>query len=196
MRRQILRSPVPSPKTMKFKELFSRLSKKQRTLLYGAGVIIFFASLDRLVYYPVVSRLRELDQEILLKENQLKKNLRNLAAREAVLKTSSAYAAYGLTAGSDEEKTAGLLNEIEGLARKSGLSLVNVKPKPATKINFGKQYPVEVEVETEMAPLVKFIHGLHSSKYLLRVKQLRLVHPEGRSNQVKAYLLIHETVVQ
>lgn len=181
---------------MKFKQLFSRLSKKERTLLYAAGVIIFFVSLDRLVYYPIVSRLHELDQEILLKENQLKKNLRNLAARETVLKTYSAYAAYALTAGSDEEKIAGLLSEIEGLARKSGLSLVNVRPKPVTKTDFGKQYPVEVEVETEMAPLIKFIYGLHSSKHLLRVKTLRLMPKEGGTSTAKSYLLINGTVIQ
>lgn len=181
---------------MKFKQLFSRLSKKERILLYAAGVIIFFALLDRLIYHPIVNRLHELNQEILLQENQLRRILKNLAARETVLNTYSAYAAYALTAGSDEEKIAGLLSEIEGLARKSGLSLVNVRPKPATKTDFGKQYPVEVEVETEIASLIKFIHGLHSSKHLLRVKTFRLMHKEGGTSTMKSYLLISGTVIQ
>ncbi len=196
MRRQISRSPVPSPRRMKFKALFSRRSKRESALVYGTVIIIFFASLDRLVYHPIVNRLNELDQEVLLKENQLRRNLRNLAARETVFKAYSAYAAYGLTAGSDEEEIAGLLNEIEGLARKSGLSLVNVKPMPATRADFGKQYPVEVEVETEIAPLTKFIYGLRSSKYLLRVKKLRLMPKGSRTMQAKVYLLINKTVIQ
>ena len=101
---------------MRFKQLFSRLSKKERTLLYATAIIICFASLDRLVYQPIVNRLNELDQEILLQENQLRRNVRNMAARESILNAYSAYAAYALTAGSDEEEIAGLLNEIEGLA--------------------------------------------------------------------------------
>ena len=181
---------------MRFKQLFSRLSKKESTLLYATAIIILFASLDRLVYQPIVNRLNELDQEILLQENQLRRNLRNVAARETILNAYSAYAAYALTAGSDEEEIAGLLNEIEGLARKSGLSLVNMKPKPATTTDFGKQYPVEVEVYTEMTELMTFIHGLHSSKYLLRVKKLRLISRGSRTTQVKGYLLIDKTVIQ
>ena len=181
---------------MKFNQLFSRLSKRESALVYATAIIIVFVSVDRLVYHPIANRFNELDQEILLKENQLKRNLRNLAARETVFNAYSAYAAYGLTAGSDEEEIAGLLNEIEGLARKSGPSLVNVKPKPATRTDFGKQYPVEVELETEMAPLIKFIHGLHSSKHLLRVKQLRLMPKGRRTTQIKVYLLINKTVIQ
>jgi len=71
-----------------------------------------------------------------------------------------------------------------------------VRPKPATKIDVGKQYSVEIESETDMGPLIRFIHGLHGSKYLLRVTQLRLAPKGGRSPQVKVYLLINETVIQ
>lgn len=193
MRRQSSRLPVPSPRTMKLKQLSSRFSKRQRTLLYAALTIAFFVASERLVYQPIVTRLNELDQEILLKENQLRRNFRNLAARETVL---NAYSVYAATATSDEEKIASLLNEIEGLAGKSGLSVVSVKPKPATKTNIGKQYPVEIEVETEMATLIKFLYGLHSSKHVLRVKQLRLMPKGSRTTQLKGHLLINETVIQ
>ncbi|MGH9428684.1 MAG: type 4a pilus biogenesis protein PilO [Terriglobia bacterium] len=181
---------------MKFKQLLSRLSKRERSVVYATVVIVFLASTERLVLHPIVSRLNELDEEILLKENRLRRNLRDLAAREGVRNAYSRYAAYALSAGSDEEEMGRLLNEIEGLARKSGLSLVNMKPRPAAKINVGKQYPVEVEVVTEMASLISFMHGLHSSKYLLMVKQLRLAPKGGRTTQVNAYLLISETVIQ
>ena len=180
---------------MKLKQLFSKLSKRQRILLYVAATIVFFVSLDRLVYHPIVSRINELDQEILLKENQLRRNLRNMAARETVHKAYSAYASYALTAGSDDEKIAALLNELEGLARKSGLSLVAVKPRPSTKIDIGKQYPVEVEVETEITPLIKFIYDLHSSQNFLRVKKLRLAPKGSRTPDLKGYLLISKTMV-
>lgn len=181
---------------MKLNQLFSGLSKRQRTLLYVTVGVVCLASSEWFVYSPIVSRLHELDQEIVLKESQLRRNLRNLAAREGVLKAYSPYTAYASTAASDEEKIGGLLKEIEGLARKSGLALVNVRPKPATKIDVGKQYSVEIESETDMGPLIRFIHGLHGSKYLLRVTQLRLAPKGGRSPQVKVYLLINETVIQ
>ncbi|MFQ5796859.1 MAG: type 4a pilus biogenesis protein PilO [Candidatus Bipolaricaulia bacterium] len=181
---------------MKFKEYFTKLSKREKTIVYVTAVIVFFGLVDRLVYYPIVNHFKELDQEILIQEKQLRTNWRHLAAQEAVRKAYSAFDGYALTAGSDEEEVASLLNEIEGLARKTGLSLANVKPKPLTKKEYWKQYPVEIEVETEWAPLIKFIHGLTSSKYLLRVKHLRLMPKGKRTTRIRGYLIINKSVIQ
>ncbi len=180
----------------KLKEFFSKLSKRERLILYSALLVVFIGALDRLFYRPMVNLFDELNQDIVLQENQLRKNMRYLAAREAIHNRYSAYAAYSVTNGADEEEVASLLNEVEGQARKAGLSLLNIKPKPGTTTEVGKQYPVEVEVETQMNELIKFIHGLHSSKYILRVQKLRLVS-KGRSKaEVKGYLLINRTVIQ
>jgi nucleoside diphosphate kinase len=181
---------------MKFKEYFTKLSKREKTIVYVTAVIVFFGLVDRLVYYPIVNRFRELDQEILLQEKLRITNWRHLAAGGAVRKAYSAYDGYALIAGSDEEEMASLLNEIEGLARKTGLSLVNVKPKPLTKEKVWKQYPVEIEVETEWASLIKFIHGLYTSKYLLRVKHLRLMPKGKRNTRVRGYLIVNKSVIQ
>jgi Tfp pilus assembly protein PilO len=101
-----------------------------------------------------------------------------------------------VTNGADEEEVASLLNEVEGQARKAGLSLLNIKPKPATTTEAGKQYPVEVEVETQMKDLVNFIYGLQSSKYILQVQKLRMVPKGKRKAEVKGYLLINRTVIR
>jgi Tfp pilus assembly protein PilO len=181
---------------MKLNQIVSRLSPRQRVWFYVTVAIVCVGLVERFVYAPVGGRLEELDQEILVKENQLKKNLTNLAAREGVQKAYAPYTAYASPAASDEEAIGGLLKEIEELARKSGLALVNVRPKPATKIDVGKRYPVEVELETDMGPLIRFIHGLHGSKYPLRVNQMRLDSKGGRSAQVRVYLLIHKSAIQ
>jgi hypothetical protein len=180
---------------MKLKQILSGLSTRQRTLLALTVALVGVAALERLVYAPVVGRLAELDQEIPLKETQLRRNLKNLAARETVLAAYGPYTTPPATAGSPDETIGGLLTEIEELAGKAGLALVNVRPKPATKVDVGKQYPVEIELETDMGPLIRFIHGLHGSKHLLRVSQLRLDPKAGHGPQVKVHLLITKTVI-
>jgi type II secretory pathway component PulM len=181
---------------MKFRNLFSGLSNRERAFAYATVAVVFIVSMERLVYYPIVSRLNELEQEILVTETHLRRNVRELAAGEAVRAAYAAYTPSASKAGSEDEEVARLLNEIEGLARKAGLSLGNMKPKPAGRIDVGKLYPVEVELESSMAPLMKFLHSLHGSKYLLRVQQLHLVPKGGRSAEVKVYLVINETVIQ
>ena len=180
----------------KLKEFFSKLSKRERLILYGAVLVVLIGSMDRLFYRPIMNLFNELDEQIISQENQLRKNMGYLAVREAVKNRYAAYAAYAVTNGADEEEVASLLNEVEGQARKAGLSLLNLKPKPATSTEFGKQYPVEVEMETQMKELIKFIHGLHSSKYILRVQRLRLVPKSKSKAEVKGFLLINRTVIR
>ena len=181
---------------MKLNQIISGLSARQRVLLWVAVAVVALAGLQQFVYVPIVDRLHELDEQILQKESQVRRNAKTLASREGVLKAYAPYSAYASTEGSPEETIGGVLAEIEELARRTGLVLVNVRPKPATKIDVGKQYPVEIEFETEMTPLIKFIHGLHGSKHLLRVSQLRLDPKDGRGPQIKVYLLINKMVIQ
>src|SRR5207245_4604740 len=136
---------------MKLDLFVSRLSARQRTLLYVTVGIVGLALLERFVYAPVGGRFDDLDQELVVKETQLRRNLKSLAAREGVLAAYSPYTAYASTVASDEETIGGLLKEIEGLARKSGLALLNGRRKPASKRELGRQCPGDVEVETEMS---------------------------------------------
>jgi hypothetical protein len=184
---------------MKFKlslAQLSKLSKRERALFYGVVITVSVAATERLVITPITSRLSELDEEILLKETQVRKHWRELAVRDSVRRAYAQYAGYSAAAGSDEEEMARLLAEIEGLASRVGVSLVDVRSRPSSLTDVGKQYPVEIDAETEMAGLVRFLHGLHSSKYLLRVKQMRVAPKESRGTQVKVNLLIQETVLQ
>lgn len=180
----------------KFKQFFSKLSKRERLIFYATGLALFFGVMDRVVYQPVMDLFLELDQQILVQENQLRKNMRFLAVRDAVQARYSNYAAYAVSSGFDEEEIAGLLNAIEGLARDAGLSLVNMKPKPLVTTELGKLYPVEVDVETNMDQLIKFIHGLYSSKYILGVKKMNLSPKGKKTDQIKGYLLIYKTVIR
>ena len=180
----------------KFKQFYSKLSKRERLIFYVTGLALFLGVMDRIVYQPVLDRILDLDQQIVVQENLLRKNLRFLAVREAVQTRYADYAAYAVTSGFDEEEIAGLLNAIEGVARNVGLSLINMKPKPVVKTELGKLYPVEADVETNMAQLIKFIHGLYNSKYILGVKKMNLAPKGKKSDQIKGYLLIYKTVIR
>ena len=179
----------------KVKAFFAKLSKRERLIFYLTSLVLFLGMMDRLVYQPVVSLLTKLDQEILAQEIQLQKNLKNLALRDAIQLKYAGYAAFTVSSGPDEEEIGSLLNEVEGVARSAGLSLVNMKPKPMAKTSLEKLYPVEVEVEADMASLIKFIHGLHKSKYILGVKKMNLAPKDKKGERIKGYVLIQKTVI-
>lgn len=179
---------------MKIKALVSKLSKRERINLILAVILLLGVLIDRLVYQPIASRFEAFNQEIQAQEQKLRKNRGYLAARERILEEHKIYMGYLSRAGSDEEETSRLLSEVEGLARESDLFITNMKPQVVAPPDFEKQYSIEIEFKGEMAQLIKFLYGLHQSKYLLNNQQFRLTKDKS-SSSIKGYLSITKTVL-
>jgi len=62
-----------------------------------------------------------------------------------------------------------VLNEIETLATNSNVRIVSMRPKPAQDLDYYKRFAVEIETESDMQSLMKFIFGLKNSPQLLKV---------------------------
>ena len=178
----------------KIKQFLLKLSKRERLILFVAGVVFFGLLVDRLIYRPITHRFEKLDQEIQEQERQLRKNLRYVAVHERIMEEHEKHTAALSSAGSDEEETASLLNELEEITRKSGLSIINMKPRSSTTLDFVKKYAVEIEIRGEIVDLVEFLHELYSSEHLLNSEQIRL-SGERTGSMVVGYLSITKTIL-
>lgn len=168
----------------------SRMSQKEKIGIFLAGIVVFFALLDRLVIAPVSDRLLEIERQIKMSEKQLDIGMRNISQKESITREYQKYARYLKNSGSDEEQAAVMLSEIEDLARRSNMNLVDIKPQQPKNIDFYKEYSIEIEAEGEMESIINFLWKLNSSVQLLRVERLRLNLKEKGSAVVKASIFI------
>ncbi len=175
------------------KSFLSNRSSRERTVLFLAGMFLLAVLMDRVVYQPVVHRFDLLDSEVQTEENHLRKNLGYLAARERIIQEHKKYEGYFSRAGSDEEETSALLSEVESLAREADLLVANMKPQPVTTTEVGKRYAVEIEIKGDMGDIIRFIYGLHQSKYLLSNPQFRL--GKERASAIKGSLSVAKMAV-
>ncbi len=173
---------------------FEHVSKKERIGLAAAAIIVSLAFLDRMILNPINKRIQEIAQEIKISEKQLKMGLRNLNQKEAILSEYNKYSQYFKGLGSGEETTAAILSEIETMAKKSNMSLLNLKPQATKDKGFYREYSVEVEAEGTMNYLVIFLYQLNSSTQLLRAEKLRFNLKSKDSSLVKASILITRVV--
>lgn len=173
---------------------FSNVSKKERIGLTAAAIIVSLAFLDRLILNPINKRIQQISQEIKISEKQLKMGLRNLNQKEAIISEYGKYSQYFKGLGSEEETTAAILSEIEAVAKKSNMSLLDLKPQPSKDKGFYREYSVEVEAEGTMDSLVSFLYQLNSSTQLLRAEKLRFNLKSKESSFIKASILITRAV--
>ena len=176
-------------------DILTRLSKREKLVLYAVIAVISCAFLDRLVIRPIGSKFRQLNEEILVQRKLLGKNIRNLTQKEMVLKEYKKFETYSKSSGSDEEEMAEFLNEIEKFARKSAVYLVDIKPRPIMSIDFYKKCIVEIESEAEMEALMEFLYQIEASDKLLKVEQLQLVPKKAGSSITKGLIVITKALI-
>lgn len=175
--------------------IWDKLSKKEKIGLSVAFAFLALASLDRLLISPVRTKFNALNQQIRISEKQLGGDMRNINQKKFIGEEYEQYLPYVRRSGSDEEEVAKILGEIEALARKSSVYLVDMKPRKPREVKFYKEYTVEIEAEGYMESLVSFIYQLNTSSQLLRVETLRLNLTKGGSNVLSASMLITKVLI-
>lgn len=174
---------------------WEKLSKKEKFGLSIAMTFLTAALLDRFIISPIKNRFRQINQKIEISEKKLGSALRNLKQKEFITAEYQKYIDYVKKSGSDEEEVAKVLAEIEALARKSSVYLVNTKPQKPREVDFYKEYAVEIETEGDMPSLINFLHQLNTSPLLLRADKLRLSPKARESTVLKASMLITKVLV-
>ncbi len=163
--------------------------------MFISAVFVCLVIMDRLILAPVSERVKEINRQIKVNEAQLAMGMRNVKQKLSTSEEYKKYAAYLISSGSDEEKTTSILSEIENLAKKSGVSLADMKPQPPKKVDFYKVYTIEVRAEGSMEALVNFLYQLNLSPQLLRAEKLRLNLKDKDSAVVAASVQITKTAV-
>lgn len=169
---------------------WNKLSQKEKIGLSIAFVFLAVAFLDRLLISPIRTRFRALNQQIKISEKQLGSDIRNLNQKRVISEEYEKYYSYIHRSGSDEEEVAKILGEIESLARKSSVYLVDMKPRKPQETDLYKQYTVEIEAEGYMESLINFIYQLNTSSQLLRIETLRMSLTKSDTKTLTASMLI------
>ena len=102
--------------------------KKQRIIIYCAAAVLFLAMLERLVIAPISNKMRSINEEIKNKEDTIIKDLRIVSQKDSILAEKAKYRSFLQSAKTYEEEITLILKELEGLANKSSVYLVDMKP--------------------------------------------------------------------
>ena len=175
--------------------IFSNMAKKEKLGLTIAAVIVFLAFFDRLIASPVLLKFKKINSETRMYEQQLAETLLNLNQKDDIAKDYQKYMQYIKSSYSEGETVTKLLEEVENMARSSGISIVDIKPQAPKQAEGYKYFLIEVEAEGKMETLVAFLHQLAGSKELLRASKVYITLKDKETSTVKASILITKVAV-
>ncbi|MCM8797551.1 MAG: type 4a pilus biogenesis protein PilO [Candidatus Omnitrophica bacterium] len=171
------------PNIHTFYAFVSRLSKRERIIFYLAASFISLTLLDRLIISPIHSKIKSLNEEIQERESAIKKNLHILSQKDRISSEILKYASFLNSAKSEEEEITALLKEIEDLANKSSIYLVDMKPAGLKSTDSSKKYLISLNCEAQMEHLSDFMYNIENSNKLLIIERYQ-ISPKSKESSV------------
>ena len=183
------------PNLQIFQVFLGRLSKKDKIFFYIAVFVVSLLILDRAIISPVFSKIRSLNKEIQDKQDNIKKNLRLLAQKDRILTQGAKYSSFlGDSKMSDDEQVTSVLKELESLASKSSVYLVDMKPAGVKGSGSSKSILINLNCEAQMEQLVDFMYNMENSNSLISIEKYQLTPKTKESSVAKCSISVYKVV--
>ncbi len=182
-------------KMQAFYNILSRLSKREKFILYGAAFFISLTLLDRLIIAPVFSKMTSLDKEIQERQSDIRKSLHILSQKDRILVESAKYSSFLHSFKSEEEEVTFLLKEIENITNKTSVYLIDMKPAGLKDMASTKKYLINLNCEAQMEQLIDFMYNIENSNRLLTIEKYRITPKSKESSLAKCTMSISKIVI-
>ncbi len=173
------------------------LTSNQKQLLLIAGVLVGAALFDRLLIGPTVSRLSDIDQDIIKEKGVIKQDLHFLGYKDRIVKESEALEVY-LTkdVATEEEMLSAFLKNVEDLASQAKIVVGKISPVAGQQEKEYLKYQADLECSGKFSDVISFMHLIDASPDLMKVTKFTLGAKKGEGDDiVKATMSIEKIVV-
>jgi Tfp pilus assembly protein PilO len=174
---------------------YAKLSKREKTILFGTALVLGGLFLDRLVMHPIAEKLETIDRSIREEEAAVKRSLHILVQKNRILAESKEFGEFSVEAQDPEQEMTALLKEIESLADRASVSLIYVKPANTAEEKGMKKYLASLECESQMEQVAAFFHSVESSPKLLKIEKFDIQPKSRESSIARCSITISKTVL-
>lgn len=186
---------MPDKTTLSIKDFITKLSKTEKTIAAAAICFIVLAVFDRLMFDSILSRINSVDQDVKTNELIIKKGLKILAQKKAIMAQLEHYSSYDVDAKTQEEEISSLLKSIETTAGKSLVVVTDVKLADFKSEKLLKKYSVSLGCEGTMEQCINFMFNLEHSKDLFTIENYQITSKDKEKGIVKCQMNISKTVI-
>jgi len=175
--------------------IFARLSKRERMILGGSMIFISLAAVDRLILGPIILKTKSLHQEIQGQKDTIRKSLHILAQKDRITKEITHYNSYVTSVRSEEEEAVFLLQDLEEMANKSSVYVIDIKTAGLKTADIFKKFLVRLNIEAQMEQLMDFFYSIENSKKLLKIEKYDLKPKTEGSSILRCSMTISKAVL-
>ncbi|MDD5504716.1 MAG: type 4a pilus biogenesis protein PilO [Candidatus Omnitrophica bacterium] len=171
--------------------MLKKLSSREKYILAAVIFVILLSLLYTVLIEPMMARRRDMNNRIGIVKAKLRKSLALMKDKSGIEQEYDHFTSRLKQAVNDEQVVTVVLDELEKAAQRTGVSITSMRPKPAKQKQYFRQFEVEVETESDMAGLMKFIFEIKNSPQLIKIDKLNLNTKGGQQAVlIRAFMLV------
>ena len=173
----------------------SRLSKRERTILYVTVFVVGLVLLDRLILSPILSKIQELNETIILQEETIGQSLLIVMQEKRIEGESKQYISYLSQPEAEEKEVMAFLKEVENIAKKSSVYLIDIKPAGKDVDGVSTWYFVKLNFEAQMEQVFKFFHNITNFEQMLKIKEYKISPKTAGTSVITCSVSISKAII-
>jgi Tfp pilus assembly protein PilO len=174
---------------------YAKFTNQEKMIFLVASIFVIVASVDRFLISPVHSKLQFIDKEIVSKITSIKTQEDILLRKDRIEIEAAKYKGLITSEGSEEEEISSLMKEVETIANKAAVYLLDMKPSNMKEESGYKKYQVILNAEGNFAKIIEFMYNIETSKKLLKIEKLQLSPKSKDSDVLKCNILISKIIL-
>ena len=162
-------------------ETLMKRSRSERMLLFGIGYVLIAALFYFVLISPTIGDISDMTRQqadLIKKRDEVKRRADNRAQFEAELEELSGQLKQALKELPNDREIPGLLSEIDGLARKSGLEVRKFQPLPEVVHEYYADVPVAIVMDGGFHEVGIFFDRVGKMNRIVSVEDVDLGTPK------------------
>jgi len=173
----------------------SRMSKRERTILYATLFVVVVFLLDALVLSPILSKIEELDATIRSEEEKIEQSLMIVTQDDRIKKESEQYASYLSKPQTEEKEVTAFLKQVENLAKQSSVYLIDIKPSGRDDAGISTRYFAKLNFEAQMEQVINFFYSVSSFEQLLKIESYEIAPKTAGGSVVSCSASVSKAII-
>ena len=167
-----------------------KILKREKYLFIFTVVIIASAVIYNFMLGPLFEKWTSLDNEVIAKKTVLKKGLRLLEKKDAIVKKYNFYA-------KTPKNISNILSHIEKKALSFDIKTSDVKPRTVIQKDIYGEYVIELQIQGSIDKINKFISELLKPPLFIAIKgfDIRMPEIEGFASEVNGTLTLSKIII-
>ncbi len=144
--------------------ILSSISKREKYIFSITIIVIVAAFLYNFIIEAGFKKWQILNNEIAVKRARMNKGIRLIKRRDSIIQEYNEYV-------KSAKNISNILNDMERQADMLGIKTSNIKPGQEIEKDFYKECAIELQIEGEMANIIKFVSQIAKSPILAILKK-------------------------